>query len=129
MHKSIAQVSLLVADYDEALAFYIQKLGFTLLGDTPIDEGKRWVTIGPGDSNGCSLLLVKAASKQEKEAVGKQSGGRVFLFLHTDNFWEDYKRMQKSGVTFIEAPREEAYGTVVVFKDLYGNLWDLIQPA
>ena len=129
MHKTIAQVSLLVEDYDEAIEFYTQKIGFKLLGNTQLDEGKRWVTIGPGNSDGCVLLLAKAVGQEQKKAVGNQSGGRVFLFLHTDAFWDDYKRMKKLGVAFTEEPREEPYGTVVVFKDLYGNLWDMIQPA
>lgn len=129
MHTKIAQVSLLVEDYDEAIAFYTRKIGFKLLEDTPLDEGKRWVRIAPDRSTGCVLLLAKAMTMDEKKAVGNQSGGRVFLFLHTDNFWEDYEKMKKLGVKFTEEPREEPYGTVVVFKDLYGNLWDMIQPA
>ncbi|PKB00286.1 lactoylglutathione lyase [Flavobacteriaceae bacterium MAR_2009_75] len=128
MKKSVAQVSLLVNNYDEAIEFYTQKLGFKLLEDTEIGEGKRWVTVGSEDKYGCNLLLAKAVNQVQQNAVGNQSGGRVFLFLYTDRFWEDFETMKSKGVEFNEEPREEPYGTVVVFKDLYGNLWDMIQP-
>ena len=128
MKKSVAQISLLVNDYDEAIEFYTQKLGFKLLEDTEIGEGKRWVTVGSEDKYGCNLLLAKAVNEVQQKAVGNQSGGRVFLFLYTDSFWEDFETMKSKGVEFNEEPREEPYGTVVVFKDLYGNLWDIIQP-
>ena len=128
MKKSVAQISLLVNDYDEAIEFYTQKLGFKLLEDTEIGEGKRWVTVGSEDKYGCNLLLAKAVNEVQQKAVGNQSGGRVFLFLYTDSFWEDFETMKSKGVEFSEEPREEPYGTVVVFKDLYGNLWDMIQP-
>ncbi|WP_209403099.1 VOC family protein [Pseudozobellia sp. WGM2] len=128
MKKSVAQVSLLVNNYDEAIEFYTQKLGFKLLEDTEIGEGKRWVTVGSEDKYVCNLLLAKAVNQVQQNAVGNQSGGRVFLFLYTDRFWEDFETMKSKGVEFNEEPREEPYGTVVVFKDLYGNLWDMIQP-
>ena len=128
MKKSVAQISLLVNDYDEAIEFYTQKLGFKLLEDTTIGKGKRWVTVGSENKYGCNLLLAKAVNEVQQKAVGNQSGGRVFLFLYTDSFWEDFETMKSKGVEFNEEPREEPYGTVVVFKDLYGNLWDMIQP-
>jgi catechol 2,3-dioxygenase-like lactoylglutathione lyase family enzyme len=122
----IARISLLVKDYDEAIAFYTQKLGFELLEDALLNGTKRWVVVRPKDSNGAALLLAKAASDHQLEAIGNQTGGRVFLFLHSDAFEKDYQHMLNHGVEFLESPREETYGTVVVFKDLYGNLWDLI---
>jgi uncharacterized glyoxalase superfamily protein PhnB len=121
-------VSLVVNDYDEAIEFYTRKLSFTLLEDTRMSETKRWVVIAPPGSTGCTLLLAKAANDAQKAAVGNQTGGRVFLFLHTDNFDRDYNQMQEAGIEFIESPRQEAYGKVVVFADLYGNRWDLIEP-
>ena len=127
MNQAIAQVTLVVKNYDEAIAFYTQKLGFKLVDDIQLDANKRWVTVSPPSLNGLSLLLAEAVNDEQKKAIGNQSGGRVFLFLHTDDFWRDYQRMKKQGVKFNEHPREEPYGTVVVFKDLYGNLWDLIE--
>ncbi|WP_289064090.1 VOC family protein [uncultured Zobellia sp.] len=127
MNQAIAQVTLVVKNYDEAIAFYTQKLGFKLVDDIQLDANKRWVTVSPPSLNGLSLLLAEAANDKQKKAIGNQSGGRVFLFLHTDDFWRDYQRMKEQGVKFNENPREEPYGTVVVFKDLYGNLWDLIE--
>lgn len=127
MNQAIAQVTLVVKNYDEAIAFYTQKLGFKLVDDIQLDANKRWVTVSPPSLNGLSLLLAEAVNDEQKKAIGNQSGGRVFLFLHTDDFWRDYQRMKKQGVKFNENPREEPYGTVVVFKDLYGNLWDLIE--
>ena len=128
MQQYLAGVSLVVNDYDEAIEFYTRKLSFTLLEDTRMSETKRWVVIAPSGSTGCTLLLAKAANDAQKAAVGNQTGGRVFLFLHTDNFDRDYKKMQEAGIEFIESPRQEAYGKVVVFADLYGNRWDLIEP-
>jgi len=127
MTQKLVQIALVVRDYDEAIAYYTQKLGFHLLEDTDLGGGKRWVRVTPPGSS-CALLLARAANPRQAAAVGNQTGGRVFLFLHTDDFWRDYRAMQAAGVTFVEQPREEVYGTVVVFEDLYGNKWDLIQP-
>jgi lactoylglutathione lyase len=125
----ITTIALVVRDYDEAIAFFTQSLRFTLLEDTPMGGGKRWVRVAPGEANrGAALLLAKAASPEQESRVGDQTGGRVFLFLQTDDFWGDYQHMLAHGVRFTEPPREEPYGTVVVFLDLYGNKWDLIQP-
>ena len=128
MNQSIANVTLVVKEYDEAIEFYTQKLGFKLLEDIPLEEDKRWVLVSPKGSKGAALLLAKAASENQQEYIGNQTGGRVFLFLHTDDFWRDYERMKVNGIIFNEPPRQEIYGTVVVFKDLYGNLWDLFEP-
>ena len=128
MNQSIANVTLVVKEYDEAIEFYTQKLGFKLLEDIPLEEDKRWVLVSPKGSNGTALLLAKAASENQQEYIGNQTGGRVFLFLHTDDFWREYERMKVNGIIFNEPPRQEIYGTVVVFKDLYGNLWDLLEP-
>jgi len=128
MQQYLAGISLVVNDYDEAIEFYTRKLSFTLLEDTRMSESKRWVVIAPPGSTGCTLLLAKAANDAQKAAVGNQTGGRVFLFLHTDDFDRDYNQMQEAGIEFIESPRQEAYGKVVVFADLYGNRWDLIEP-
>lgn len=128
MQQYLAGISLVVNDYDEAIDFYTRKLSFTLLEDTRMSDTKRWVVIAPPGSTGCTLLLAKAANDAQKAVVGNQTGGRVFLFLHTDNFDRDYNQMQEAGIEFIESPRQEAYGKVVVFADLYGNRWDLIEP-
>jgi uncharacterized glyoxalase superfamily protein PhnB len=128
MQQYLAGISLVVNDYDEAIEFYTRKLSFTLLEDTRMSDTKRWVVIAPPGSTGCTLLLAKAANDAQKAAVGNQTGGRVFLFLHTDDFDRDYNQMQQAGIEFIESPRQEAYGKVVVFADLYGNRWDLIEP-
>jgi catechol 2,3-dioxygenase-like lactoylglutathione lyase family enzyme len=128
MARMIALVTLLVRDYDEAISFFTGALCFTLVEDTPLDAGKRWVVVAPPDSRGASLLLAKAATPEQSARVGNQTGGRVFLFLHTDDFWDDYRRMHAHGVRFAEEPREEVYGRVAVFLDLYGNKWDLVQP-
>ena len=128
MQQYLAGISLVVNDYDEAIEFYTRKLSFTLLEDTRMSETKRWVVVAPPGSTGCTLLLAKAANDAQKAAVGNQTGGRVFLFLHTDDFDRDYNQMQQAGIEFIESPRQEAYGKVVVFADLYGNRWDLIEP-
>ena len=128
MHQqSIANVSLLVTDYDQAIDFYTQKMGFTLLEDTDLGSGKRWVQVAPKNNAGTALLLAKASTPEQCAAVGNQSGGRVFLFLQTDDFWADYTAMKSAGVEFCEQPREESYATVVVLQDLYGNKWDLIE--
>jgi len=128
MKHEIAHLALVVADYDEAIDFYTTKLGFRLVEDTVLSETKRWVIIAPGQSTGCQLLLAKAATDEQKNHIGNQTGGRVFLFLFTDDFWRDYRTFQERGIQFVRAPSEEDYGTVAVFKDLYGTLWDLIEP-
>ncbi|TAE47310.1 MAG: VOC family protein [Bacteroidetes bacterium] len=128
MRQHIAQLSLVVRDYDEAIAFYTQKLRFTLLEDTPLSETKRWVRVAPQGSEGCGLLLAKAASEEQQSRIGNQTGGRVFLFLHTDDFEGYYQHLLAEGVRIVRPPSQEAYGTVAVFEDLYGNLWDLIEP-
>lgn len=126
--QNLALIALVVADYDEAIGFYTQKLGFTLVEDTVMSETKRWVVVAPPGSTGCNILLAKAANDEQQSRVGNQTGGRVFLFLHTDDFWADYNRMKANGVEFAREAVEEEWGTVAVFKDLYGNLWDFIQP-
>lgn len=126
--QRIFQLSLVVNDYDEAIQFYTQTLNFKLLEDTVLSETKRWVVVAPEGFTGCSLLLAKAANEEQKKYVGNQTGGRVFLFLHTDDLWRDYNAMRAKGVIFTREPAVEAYGTVAVFKDLYGNLWDMIEP-
>lgn len=129
MPQQLAHVTLLVHDYDEAITFYTTQLGFELRVDTPLGAGKRWVLVAPpGVATGSALLLAQADGPAQESAVGNQSGGRVFLFLNTDDFWRDYHAMQARGVRFHETPREESYATVAVFEDLYGNLWDLLQP-
>lgn len=128
MKQHLALVALVVADYDEAIAWYTGKLGFTLVEDTPQTPSKRWVVVAPPGGGGTALLLAKAANERQKQAIGSQSGGRVFLFLHTDDFRRDHAAYKARGVNFVEAPRHEPYGTVVVFTDLYGNRWDLIEP-
>jgi len=119
-------MALVVADYDEAIAFYTKQLGFDLIEDTVLSEIKRWVLVRPKGSDGACLLLAKAATDEQKTRIGNQTGGRVFLFLQTDNFWTDYQNMLDKGIVFVREPVTEEYGTVAVFKDLYGNLWDLI---
>ena len=128
MKQSIVHIALLVRDYDEAIAFYTQKLGFELLEDTyQPEQNKRWVVVAPPGSNGATLLLARASTPEQEPFVGNQTGGRVFLFLNTDDFWRDYQAMKAKGVTFVRDPQEQEYGTVAVFADLYGNLWDLLQ--
>lgn len=129
MKQQIASVAILVRDYDEALEFYTKQLGFDLIEDTVLSETKRWVVIAPKNSDGCRLLLARAANEGQVSRIGNQTGGRVFLFLHTDDFWRDYNAYIDKGIEFIRPPSKEAYGTVSVFKDLYGNLWDLIGPG
>ena len=127
MGRSIAPVTLVVRDYDEASAFFTEALRFAVLEDTPLGDGKRWVVVAPPDGRGAALLLARAAIPEQAAHVGDQTGGRVALFLHTDDFWAEYRHMQAHGVRFTEASREESYGRVVVFYDLYGNKWDLVQ--
>lgn len=128
MTQKIASISLLVKNYDEAIDFYCTKVGFTLVADTPLGDGKRWVLVAPPGDGGARLLLAEASDPAQSAAVGNQAGGRVMLFLETDDFARDYQGMREKGVTFLEAPRYEAYGSVAVFADLYGNKWDLIEP-
>jgi catechol 2,3-dioxygenase-like lactoylglutathione lyase family enzyme len=130
MKQSIVHVALVVRDYDEAIDFYINKLKFELVEDTyQAEQDKRWVVVSPPGSQGVTLLLAKASKPEQLDFIGNQSGGRVFLFLSTDDFWRDYNRMVADGITFVREPSEEDYGTVAVFADLYGNLWDLLQLA
>ena len=129
MQQKLAHIALVVSDYDEAIQFYTEKLGFELIEDTKLSDTKRWVIVAPKGSDGCNLLLAKAATEEQMSRVGNQTGGRVFLFLHTDNLQRDYEALQSKGVTFVRTPATEAWGTVAVFKDLYGNLWDLIEPS
>ncbi len=128
MSRSIAALALVVRDYDEAIAFFTKVLRFEIIEDTPLGGGKRWVVVAPSNSQGASLLLAKAATPEQKTHIGNQTGGRVFLFLHTDDFEGDYEYMQSQGIQFAEEPRDEPYGRVVIFFDLYGNKWDMIQP-
>jgi len=132
MRQTIATVAYVIRDYDEAIKFFVETLGFDLIEDTLLDQeqpGKRWVVVKPKGPAGCSLLLAKAVGDLQLSAVGNQSGGRVFLFLHTDDFWRDYDAMKVKGIVFSAPPRQEVYGTVAVFLDLYGNKWDLIQAS
>ncbi len=128
MQQQIASIALVVKDYDEAIHFYTEKLGFVLIEDSVLSETKRWVLVAPKNSTGCRLLLAKAATEIQESRIGNQTGGRVFLFLHTDDFRRDYDQYVSQGVNFVRPPSKEAYGTVAVFEDLYGNLWDLIGP-
>jgi catechol 2,3-dioxygenase-like lactoylglutathione lyase family enzyme len=131
--QTISHVSLLVRDYDEAIAFFTKSLDFELIEDTPStdreDRNKRWVLVAPRGSRGTQILLAKGSNEEEASRIGNQTGGRVFLFLYTDDFWQDYNAMQEKEVKFVREPKEEPYGTVAVFEDLYGNKWDLLQPA
>ena len=129
MKQQIAHIALLVKDYDEAIAFYTQKLQFTLIEDTVISPTKRWVMVAPPGKSGTCLLLAKAANPEQVSRIGNQTGGRVFLFLYTDDIWRDYEKMSQDNIQFVRPPVVEEYGTVTVFEDLYGNLWDLIQPT
>ena len=129
MKQSVIHVSLLVRDYDEAIAFYREKLKFELIEDTVLSESKRWVLIAPPGNSTMTLVLAKAQTAEEISQIGMQAGGRVFLFLSTDNFQRDYQQMQSDGVEFVRKPETFDYGTVAVFADLYGNLWDLLEPA
>ncbi len=128
MKQSIGLMALVVRDYDEALDFYVGTLGFSLIEDTYIPEqDKRWVVIEPPGSEKARLLLARAVNEEQSSRIGNQTGGRVFLFLYTDDFWRDYHAYQAKGIQFVREPKDESYGTVAVFKDLYGNLWDLVQ--
>ncbi len=123
----IAHIALVVADYDEAIIFYTEKLGFDLLEDTPQSETKRWVLLAPKGAKECGILLTKGVGDEQRSRIGNQTGGRVFLFLRTDDFWRDYKSFVEKDIKFVREPKEEVYGTVAVFADLYGNLWDLVE--
>lgn len=127
--QKMVQIALVVADYDEAIDFYVRKLRFELIEDTIQSETKRWVVIAPPSDSGCRILLAKAKNEQERQTIGNQTGGRVFLFLHTDSFEQDYQNLLEQQVQIVHPRSEEAFGTVAVFADLYGNLWDLIQPS
>ncbi|MGF1848345.1 VOC family protein [Vibrio lentus] len=127
IQQQIGNIALVVDNYDDAIEFYTKKLQFTLIEDTNLGGGKRWVQVSPPNSNGTNLLLAQASNEEQKQSVGNQTGGRVFLFLQTNDFWRDYELMGANGVVFNEEPRVEEYGTVVVFQDLYGNKWDLLQ--
>ncbi len=130
MNQSILHIALVVRDYDDAIDFYCNKLNFTLVDDTyQPEQDKRWVVVSPPGQGGTSLLLARAATPEQEKFIGNQAGGRVFLFLQTDDFQRDYDSMLEAGVIFVRDPKQEEYGTVAVFADLYGNLWDLIQPA
>jgi lactoylglutathione lyase len=127
MMQTLGYVALVVRDYDEAVKFFTESLGFNLIEDTVQGPGKRWVLVAPPNSRGTSLLLAQASTQEQASRIGNQTGGRVFLFLHTDDFWRDYRQMKARGVKFRETPRDEPYGTVAVFEDLYGNRWDLLE--
>ena len=129
MAQRIGAIALVVRDYDEAIAYYTRMLGFDLIEDTPLEGGKRWVLVAPAGGRGTALLLARAVGEAQTACVGDQTGGRVFLFLHTDDFRRDYHTMRERGVRFVEEPRHESYGTVAVFVDLYGNRWDLLELA
>ncbi len=128
MKQAIVHVALVVRDYDEAIAFYTEKLKFELIEDTyQPEQDKRWVVVSPPGSSGVTVLLARASKPEQQPFIGNQTGGRVFLFLNTDDFWRDYNRMKSEGIKFVRQPQEQDYGTVAVFEDLYGNLWDLLQ--
>lgn len=129
MKQRLAHIAIVVDDYDEAIKFYTEKLHFNLVEDTRLGDSKRWVLVRPKGSNECCLLLAKAANEEQKSRVGNQAGGRVFLFLHTDNFERDYQNLLDNQIEIVRPPQKEVYGTVAVFRDLYGNLWDMIEPA
>jgi catechol 2,3-dioxygenase-like lactoylglutathione lyase family enzyme len=129
MNRQIGQIALVVRDYDEAIRFYTEKFNFTLFEDTVLSETKRWVIVGPNGANGCRLLLAKAANAEQMSRIGNQTGGRVFLFLYTDDFYRDYQNLIDKEIKIIREPSKESYGTVAVFSDIYGNLWDLIGPS
>ena len=129
MNQHIAHIALVVNNYDEAIEFYTQKLNFTLIEDTRLSETKRWVKVAPKGDGQCCLLLAQAVNEEQQSRIGYQTGGRVFLFLYTDDFWRDYNNMLEKKINFVRPPIKEPYGTVAVFEDLYGNLWDLIEPV
>ena len=128
MNQHLAHVAIIVDDYDKAIEFYTKKLHFTLTEDTKLNDAKRWVLVSPQGSDGCSLLLAKASDEEQLSRIGNQTGGRVFLFLHTDNFERDYQNLLDHKIEIVRNPIMESYGKVAVFEDLYGNLWDLIEP-
>jgi quinol monooxygenase YgiN/predicted enzyme related to lactoylglutathione lyase len=128
MKQNVSHIAIVVDDYDKAIAFYTQKLHFTLIEDTILSDTKRWVLVRPKGANECTLLLAKAINEEQKSRIGNQTGGRVFLFLNTDNFKRDYQNLLENGIKIVRKPTFEDYGTVAVFEDLYGNLWDLIEP-
>lgn len=127
MQHNISNIAILVNDYDEAIEFYTQVLNFELKANMQADDGHRWVQLAPANSSGCHLIFDQATSAEDRQVVGKQAGSKVLAILETDDFWRDYAAMKQKGVVFVEEPREEEYGTVVIFQDLYGNKWDLIQ--
>ncbi len=128
--QRIGLVSLVVDDYDDALAFFVGKLGFSLVEDTVVPEqSKRWLVVAPPGASESRLLLAKASNEEQRSRIGSQAGGRVFLFLYTDDFWTDYERYKTNGIVFVREPKREPYGMVAVFEDLYGNLWDLLEPS
>ncbi len=129
MKQQLAHIAIVVNDYDEAINFYTEKLHFSLVEDTILSPEKRWVIVSPPGSNGCGLLLAKAATEEQRSRIGNQTGGRVFLFLYTDNFDRDYNNLLQQKIKIVRAPVTEPYGTVAVFEDLYGNLWDIIEPT
>ena len=130
MKQSLGLISLVVRDYDEAINFFVQTLGFRLVEDSFIPEqSKRWIVVSPPGATESQLLLARASSPEQENRIGGQTGGRVFLFLYTDDFWRDYESYKLKGVVFVREPKHEPYGTVAVFRDLYGNLWDLLQPT
>ncbi|MDP4827163.1 MAG: VOC family protein [Flavobacteriales bacterium] len=128
MYQRIAHIALVVKDYDDAIKFYTEKLCFVLREDTKIDDDKRWVVVSPPGAKECCLLLAKAANEEQARSIGNQTGGRVFLFLFTDDFWRDYNNMVANDIHFVRPPADHPYGQVAVFEDLYGNQWDLLQP-
>jgi len=129
LKQSIARIAVVVDDYDKAIEFYTKKLDFLLVEDTDLGDGKRWVIVAPQGANECSLVLAKAEGEEQESRVGNQTGGRVFLFLYTDDFWRDYYKMVERRVKFLREPEKMPYGMVAVFKDLYGNMWDLLEPV
>lgn len=129
MQQSLARITFVVKDYDEALRFFTQKLGFELIENTHLERDKRFVVVAPKGGSGASLVLARATDERQRATVGNQTGGRVAFFLRTDDFWRDYRNMSAAGITFVRPPKPETYGTVAVFEDLYGNLWDLLGPG
>jgi len=129
VQQSLARITFVVQDYDEAILFFTQKLGFALIENTQLEGDKRWVVVAPKGGSGTQLVLARASDERQRAAVGHQTGGRVAFFLRTDDFWRDYRNISAAGVTFVRPPKAEAYGTVAVFEDLYGNLWDLLGPS
>lgn len=129
MKQSLAHIALVVKEYDEAIRFFTENLHFTLVEDTKLSDTKRWVMVAPPGSTGCNLLLARAANEEQSSRIGNQTGGRVFLFLYTDDLHRDYKNLKAKNITIVREPKKEDYGTVMVFADLYGNYWDLIEPS